>query len=67
MGSNLVLKVKRRRVPAPTHSVVMESEGSAGDVKGVQYEYSADLIGICNKTYQFLGVCIVPHVFSMNT
>jgi hypothetical protein len=48
--SNLVLKVKRRR-KASSHSVTTEP-----GTKQVQYEYSAELMGICNKTYIFAGM-----------
>lgn len=60
VGSNLVLKVKRRRVVPPTDSALMgveeEITGETPCDSKVVYEYSADLMGICNKTYQFTGI-----------
>ena len=48
VGSKLILKIKRKVVK----SAAEEPDAAKDEPK---YEYSSQLIGICNKTYQFSG------------
>ena len=63
VGSNLVLKVKRRKNGLESD----KSSTTEGKEKGVDFHYSVELIGICNKTYQFTGtqLCTVFHSYSV--
>ena len=60
VGSSLILKVKRHRTvqSEANHSLATESARSSDGVGTHESEvqYSAELMGICNKTYQFTGV-----------
>lgn len=52
LGSKLILKIKRKVVKS---SAAEEPETAKAEQSEVKYEYSTQLVGICNKTYQFSG------------